>query len=137
MITNILNFLTTNHTMKHTECHLQHALSTTRRLTFNQNVAQLLDFVLECQNPYAMAVIVPVPLHNLLTKQAVDRGVASRLLRCLIDGERVYSSYRQERLVDKIKKMSTTIPKRKLPHFSEQLQKTPKTVQKEQKVVTG
>ena len=46
-ITNILNFLTTNHTMKHTECHLQHVLSTTRRLIFNQNVAKLLDFVLE------------------------------------------------------------------------------------------
>jgi len=42
-ITNLLNLLTTNHTMNHTECHLQHALSTTRCLTFNQNVAKLLD----------------------------------------------------------------------------------------------
>lgn len=76
MITDIINFLTNNHTLKKTECHLQHALSTTRCLTFNQNVSKLLDFVLERQNPYSVTVNVPVPLHNLLTKQAVDRGVA-------------------------------------------------------------
>ena len=81
MITDILNFLTNNHTLKQT-CHLQHALSTTRRLTFNQDASKLLDFVLERQNPYSVTVNVPVPLHNLLTKQAVDHGVAPRLLNC-------------------------------------------------------
>ena len=45
-IMNLLNFLTTNHPMNHTECHIQHALSITRRHTFNQNVVKLLDFVL-------------------------------------------------------------------------------------------
>ena len=34
-ITNLLNVITTNHNMKHTECHLRHALSPARRLTFN------------------------------------------------------------------------------------------------------
>ena len=36
-ITNLLNFLTTNHPMNNTHCHLQHALSSTRRNTFNRN----------------------------------------------------------------------------------------------------
>lgn len=67
-ITSLLNNLTTNHPTNQTECHLQHALSTTCRLTFNQNVAKLLDFVLERQNPYSVIADVPVPLHNLLTK---------------------------------------------------------------------
>ena len=34
--------------------------------------------------------------------------VADRLLMCLDNGERVYRSYRQERLVEKLKKMSMT-----------------------------
>ena len=65
-ITNLLNFLTTNHPMNHTECHLQHALSITRRHTFNQNVVKLLDFVLERQNPYSVTSNVVLPLHNVL-----------------------------------------------------------------------
>ena len=45
-IINLLNFVTTNHPMNHIECHLQHALSSTRRSTFNRNVVKLLAFVL-------------------------------------------------------------------------------------------
>lgn len=135
-ITNVLSLLTNNNTMKHTECHLQHALSTTRRLTFNQNVAKMMDFVRERQNPYSITVNVPVPLHNLLTRQAVDQTVPPRLLNCLTNGERVYSSYRQERFVEKTKKISTTIPKRKLPQFNHQPQKKP-TILKEQKSVSS
>lgn len=100
-ITNLLNLLTTNKPMDRTECHLQHALSTTRRHTFNENVVKLLDYVLERQNPHTVTVNVPVSLHNLLTKLTVDRKIAARLLKCLENGERVYRSYRHERLVQK------------------------------------
>ncbi|KAL8619946.1 hypothetical protein ACOMHN_015228 [Nucella lapillus] len=132
-ITNLLNQLTTNHPMNHTDCHLCHALSPTRRDKFNQNVEKLLDFVMERQNPYSLVVQEPVPLHHLLTKLAVDRQVAERLLKCLENGERVYQSYRQEVLVEKTKKMSATISKRKLPQFNEQPQKIPATILKEKK----
>ncbi|KAL8622995.1 hypothetical protein ACOMHN_027116 [Nucella lapillus] len=132
-ITNLLNQLTTNHPMNHTDCHLRHALSPTRRDKFNQNVEKLLDFVMERQNPYSLVVQEPVPLHHLLTKLAVDRQVAERLLKCLENGERVYQSYRQEVLVEKTKKMSATISKRKLPQFNEQPQKIPATILKEKK----
>jgi hypothetical protein len=130
-ITSLLNLLTSNHPMSHTECHLQHALSTTRRLTFNHNVAKLLDYVRERQNPYSMTVNVPVPLHNMLTKQAVDQKVATRLLKFLENGEHAYRAYRQERLVEKCKKIGTTISKAKLPRFSDQPQKTPLTIETE------
>ena len=63
------------------------ALSTTRRHTFNQNVVKLLDYVLERWNPYTVTVSVSVSLHNLLTKLAIDREVAARLLKCLENGE--------------------------------------------------
>ena len=82
-VTNVVNFHTTNYTMKHIECHLQNALSTTHCLTFNDNVAKLLAFVLERQNPYLVTVNVPVPLHNLFTKLAADREVTT----CLINSQ--------------------------------------------------
>ena len=40
-ITNLLNFFTTHDLMNHTECHLKHALSSTRRNMFNQNVVKV------------------------------------------------------------------------------------------------
>jgi hypothetical protein len=136
-ITSLLNSVTSNHPMNHTECHLQHALSTTRQITFNRNVSKLLDFVLQRQNPYSVTVNVPVPLHNLLTKLAVDRKVAARLLKFHENGERLYRSYRRERLVEKIKKISTTISKSKLPRFTDQSQKTPLTIETEKKDISS
>jgi len=78
----LLNFLTSNNLMNHTECHLQHALSTIRHLTFNRNVSKLLDFVLKWQSQYSVTVNVPVPpyMHNLLTKVVIDRTVTACLL---------------------------------------------------------
>jgi hypothetical protein len=61
---------------------------------------------------------------------AVDRTVARRLLNFLENGADVYSSYRQERLVEKTKKISATISKSKLPRFTDQLQKTPSAIEK-------
>ncbi|KAH3897521.1 hypothetical protein DPMN_021709 [Dreissena polymorpha] len=86
--------------MDHTECHLQHSLSATRRHLFNHILEMLLDYVLERQNPYTVMVNVPVPLHNLLTKLAVDKEVAVRLRKCIKNGESVYRAYRQERKVE-------------------------------------
>ena len=123
--------------MNHTECHLQHALSITRRHTFNHNVVKLFDFVLERQNPYSVTANVVLPLDNVLTKLAVDKVVAARLFMCLDNGERVYRSYRHDSLVEKIKKMSMTISKRKLSTFSDQPQMTPATIQKEKKNISS
>jgi len=100
-ITNLLNYLTTNQYVRHTECHLHHALYTSRRLTVNQNVEKLLNFVQARQNPCSLAADIPVPLHNNFTKLAVGREVAARLLKCFENGDHVYSAYRQERYVNK------------------------------------
>ena len=68
---------------------------------------------------------------------AVDKVVAASLLMCIDNGERVYRSYRQERLVEKVKKMSMTTSKRKLPRFTDQPQMTPATSQKEKKNISS
>ncbi|KAH3814556.1 hypothetical protein DPMN_143058 [Dreissena polymorpha] len=120
--------------MDHTECHLQHSLSATSRHSFNHNVQMLLDYVLERQNPYT--VTVSVPLHNLLTKLAVDKEVAVRLPKCIENGERVYRAYRQERKVAKAKTISSTISKRKILKFTYHLKQsllTSTAIRKERK----
>jgi len=87
-ITNLLNYLTPNYQyVRHTECHLQHALYTSRGLTVNQNVEKLLNFVQAPQNSCLLAADIPVPLHNIFTKLAVDREVAARLLKCFENGD--------------------------------------------------
>ena len=98
---------------------------------------KLLDFVLELQNPYSVTPNVVMQLHNVLTKLALDKMVAARLLMCLDNGERVYRRYRQERLVEKIKKISMTIWKRKLPGFIDQPYMTPATIQTEKKDISS
>jgi hypothetical protein len=93
-------------------------------------VSKLLSFVKERQNPYAVTVNVPVPLHNLLTKLAVDRRVVTRLLHFHQNGERAYFSYRRERFVEKTKKISATTSKSKLPRFNDQPPKTSSAIEK-------
>ncbi|KAH3894677.1 hypothetical protein DPMN_018834 [Dreissena polymorpha] len=135
-ITSLLNLLTTKNPMDHTECHLQHSLSATHRNSFNHNEEMLLNYVLEGQNPYTVTVNVPVPLHNLLTKLAVDKEVAVRLFKCIENDKRVYRAYRQKRIVEKAKNISSTISKKKLPRFTDHLKQsllTSKAILKERK----
>ena len=131
-ITNVLDVLASNESLKHTECHLQHALSKTRRIKVNHNVTKPLDRTLLQRNLYGIttAVGLPVSLHNIFTKTAVDQVVALRLLKCLENGKKIYQSYRKERLVDKTKKISATITKRSLPLFNEYPQNAAPTIQK-------
>ena len=125
-ITTLLNFLTANNQMNHIECHLQHVLS-----TYNRNVAKLLEFLLERQTQYSVIANVSVPLHNLLTKQDVNKKVAVHLLKCVEHGECASRSYRQKRLIEKSKKINVTIPKDKLPDFTDQPENTQSTIRKE------
>lgn len=136
-ITNVLDLLTSNESLKHTECHLQHALSKTRRIKVNHNVTKLLDCALLQRTPYVIIAAVPVSLHSLFTKTAVDRVVALRLLKCLENGEKIYQSYRKERLVDKTKKISATIAKKSLPLFNEYPQNAAPAIQKEKTTLTS
>ena len=72
-ITHLLDHVTTTNLMEHTECHLQHALSSTRKATFNDNVQKLLNFVFLRKNPFSVAAPKPVTLYHLLNNFAVDR----------------------------------------------------------------
>ena len=75
-ITHLLDHVSTTNLMEHTEFHLQHSLSSTRKATFNDNVQKLLNFVFVRQNPFSVVAPKPVPLHHLLNNSAVDRQVA-------------------------------------------------------------
>ena len=136
-ITNVLNVLASNESLKHTECHLQHALSKTRRIKVNHNVTKLLDRTLLQRNPYVITTALPVSLHNIFTKTAVNKVVALHLLECLENGKKIYQSYRKERLVDKTKKISATITKRILPLFNEYPQNTTSAIQKKKTTLTA
>ena len=89
-ITNVLNIVTSNTSLEHTECHLQHALNPTHRVTVNRSVLKLFDFTNKRQHPDEIDVTVPVPLHNPYTQAAVNREVAERLLNCIEHGEKIF-----------------------------------------------
>ena len=65
-ITYILNVLTSNQYLTNTECHIPPALSKSRRININGNVARLLDYVNDHENPYASAFtsVLYIPLHH-------------------------------------------------------------------------
>ena len=102
----------------------------------NHNVTKCLDRTLLQRNPYVITTDVPVSLHNIFTKTAVDKVVALRLLKCLENGKKIYQSYRKERLVDKTKKISATITKRSLPLFNEYPQNAAPAIQKKKTTLT-
>lgn len=103
-VTNVLDLLTSTESLKHKKCHIQHALSKTRRIQVNHNVSKLLGCALLQRTPYVITAAVPIPLHNLFTNTAVERMVALRLLKCLENGEKIYQLCRKERLVDKTRR---------------------------------
>ena len=125
-ICSILNIVTSNESLQHMECQLQHTFSPGRRVTVNRSVARLLEFTLKHQNPYIITVAVPVLLHNLYTRVAVDKEVAHRLLKCLDNGEKSWQEMRNQRFVQKSVKLFAPVTLRKLPKFNHQ----PKSIEK-------
>ena len=51
----VLNLLTSNKSLQHTVSHIPHALSPSRRISINQHVAKLLDFLKARKNPFTVA----------------------------------------------------------------------------------
>ena len=98
---------------------LHHELRGQKSLVFDRNVSQLLDFISQRQNPFAVTTI-NVSLHNIVTHQMVPTELKARLLQALEIGEKVYQGYRNERFVLKTVKLSGTISKVKLPRFETQ-----------------
>ena len=117
-ICSTLNSVTTNETLQHQECHLQHTFSPGRRIAVNKSVARLLDFTIKRQNPYVIDVTVPVLLHNPFTQVAVDREVAKRLLNCMDNGEKIWKKIRDQRFVKKKVKLFDSLKLQKLPSFN-------------------
>ena len=68
---------------------------------FDKNVARMLDFVKARQNPFVVTTS-PVTLHNFVTSVAVNDAIKERLPKARFNGEKVYQSYRNERVVLKI-----------------------------------
>ena len=113
-----LNTVTSNQSLQHQECHLQHTFSPGRQVTVNKSVARLLDFTLKRHNPFIISF--SVLLHNPFTKVAVDRAVADRLLNCIENGEKVWQKIREQRFVNKSVKLFASMTTRKLPCFNQQ-----------------
>ena len=129
-----LNLLTSNQSLQHTESHIPRSLNPSRRIDINQHVAKLLDFVKARKNPYSITPGAYIPLNHWLTGIKVNEAVAQHLLKVTENGERVYKDYRQERIVEKLKKISARIPRRNLPQFGSLPQKDCTTIEEKQEL---
>ena len=118
----VLNLLTSNKALQHTECHIPHALSKSRRVAINQHVARLLDYLKTRKNPFTINPAAYIPLNHWLSGSKVNEEVAERLLKVDENGKRVYIDYRHERIVAKSTKISVRIPRCNLPRFEFQPQ---------------
>ena len=84
-ITYVLNVLTTNQSLKHTECHVPPALSKSRQVSINVNVARFLDYVKNHENPYTSAYtsVQYIPLHHWITGSHCHPEVEQRLINVI------------------------------------------------------
>ena len=116
-ITNLVNAIMTDGVADHLETNIQHGLQGKKGLIFDRNVTRFLDIVNARGNPYIISS-VQLPLHNFLTKHTVDEKSKIRILSVLQNGQVGYEVFRNERYIEKSKKISATISKVKLPSFS-------------------
>ena len=79
IIVAVLNLLTSNKALQHTECHIPHALSKSRRVAINQHVARLLDYLKTRKNPFTINPEAYIPLNHWLSGSKINEEVAERL----------------------------------------------------------
>lgn len=117
LISNNLRDIVNDTSMKHSEStRVHHELTGSRAQKLNENVSKLLDFLRDRGNPYIINVPL-IKLHHTVTKQLVFDEVAVRLLQMQKKGDELVRAFRIERFVEKTKKLSSTISKRRLPQF--------------------
>lgn len=115
LISNNFREIMNDISMDHSEsARVHHELTGRKADMLNKNVARLLDYVNGKGNPYIIEV-PGIKLHNLVTKQLADKEVALRLLQLQENGDRLIKEFRNERFLQKTKKLSATISKRNLP----------------------
>ena len=95
------------------EYDLHHKLTGNYRKDFKM----VQEFMLKRGNPYLADGCKP--LHNCVSGVIVDDDVARRILNFNRDAEDRYIAFRNERYIDKYKKLSDTIIKVKMPDFAQ------------------
>ena len=109
-IMNVEDQILGNKTMVHLETHIQHSLHGSEGAKFHKNVLRVLDIVNAKGNPFEISSVI-IPLHNLMTKTVVDDKCRNGTLKVLQIGEKKYLPFRNERYVERSKKITAKISK--------------------------
>ena len=105
------------HLVDQLETPVEYELSGQKGQIFNKNVLRLLDsldFIIARQNPFIIDG-TRIPLHNIRTKQPAGAHVKETILSVPVDEQKSYKQYREERYVQKVKKISDTLAIKILP----------------------
>ena len=113
---NLFSNLMKDDTSGHLETVVHHTLGGRKSDKFNSSVTNLFDYVNGNYNPYLKAD-ASLPLHNFVSKITVPSAASSRILQVFENGSERYKTFRNERYVEKNKKMFDRISLVKLPRF--------------------
>ena len=98
--------------LKHLDTNIQHSLHGSKGLKFHNNILRVLDIVNGKGNPYEnVGLAVQPPLHNLMTKAVVEDKQREGILNVIQTGEKEYLKFRNERYIEKNKKITAKISK--------------------------
>ena len=121
-ISNCFSNLTKSKTRTGPQLHHKLAGGISKQLSESMN--KVTEFITERGNPYE--TLTPTPLHNITGGLVVSKPHSKRLLNYFEDGKQRYKVFREERYVNKSKKLSDTIAKVNLPKFDGKDQKQKK-----------
>ena len=117
-IMNVADEVMGNKTLGHLETNIQHSLRGSESAKFHNSILRVLDVVNAKGNPYeSIGVTVQPPLHNLMTKSVIDDKSREGILNILQNGEKGYLLLRNERYVERSKKITAKISKIKPSPF--------------------
>ena len=97
------------------ESEVHHELGGNYAKSFNTQVKHVIDFLTAHGNPYLLEN--HPKLHNFVTSVCAPSAVSECLINFYKHGEELYKSFRNERFVEKSRKLSDTIKKVNLPEF--------------------
>lgn len=98
------------------EVELNHNVSDSETESGERNVQLLIDFILKHEDPFQTKFRM-TELHNIITKEVVSDDVSVEILNMGKIGSDIYLKLRQERYIDKSRKVSDTIHRANIKGF--------------------
>ena len=104
--------------LSHGEVTINHEFNTSETISIEKKVTDMITYIESHENPSCLSSITKLKLHNILTQEIMTEEIRKDLSHVQKIRSDLYSTFREERFIKRMKRLSDTIYRNNLKTFT-------------------